>query len=114
VGETAIGRLEREVETLTIRVRNVENLDTPMARQLTTTAQKLQDQVASMDVHGTQVTQVRLRNIEDDIGEIKDGIREMRSTQESSRRAVNLALLAGTLSLAGSLILFAVVKASGG
>jgi hypothetical protein len=114
VSESDIGRLMRDVEDLQLRMRQTENLDTPMSRALVAQAQKLQEQVSQMDLHGTQVTQVRLKNIDDDIAEIKGGFREMRSTQESSRRAVNLALLAAVLSLAGSLILFAVVKASGG
>jgi hypothetical protein len=115
----------RDVEDLQLRMRMAENLDTPMSRALAQQAQKLQEQVSQMDVHGTQITQVRLKNIEDDIQEVKADVKtlvaskanvadfeNMRKAQAQARAAVRAALIAAALSLCGSLILFAVTQAA--
>jgi hypothetical protein len=101
VSESDIGRLVRDVEDFSTRLREIE-------------------------VHGTEITKSKLATIEDDVKEIKVDVKtlvnskanvtdleNMRKAQDSAKAAVRAALIAASLSLAGSLILFAVTKASG-
>jgi hypothetical protein len=102
VSENELSRLVRDVEDVSTRLRKLE-------------------------VYGTEITNSKLATIEDDVKEIKMDVKTlvnskanvadletMRKAQAASRSAVYAALVAAALSLAGSLILFAVVKASGG
>jgi hypothetical protein len=102
VSEQELSRLARDVEDVSTRLRTIE-------------------------VHGTEITNSKLATIEDDVKEIKADVKtlvnskanvvdveNMRKAADAARSAVRAALIAAVLSLAGSLILFAVTKASGG
>lgn len=83
--------------------------------------EKLRDRVDDIAVHGTDITKTRLVAIEADVREIKADVKllvaskadakdleSMQQAQNQARAAVRGAIIAASLSLAGSLILFAV------
>jgi hypothetical protein len=96
--------------------------------------EKLSERVQTLYTDGSELTRVRFNGIIEQITDVKSDINgleadvktlvnskanvgdldTMRKAQATSRSAVYAALVAAALSLAGSLILFAVVKASGG
>lgn len=49
------------MEALALRVRELENLDTPVTRQLTEEVHYLRARVIEMNEHGTVVSQIHLR-----------------------------------------------------
>jgi uncharacterized protein HemX len=100
VSESDVGRLMRDVEDFSTRLREIE-------------------------VHGTEITKSRLGSVEEDVKEIKADVKtlvnskanvsdlqNMQKTQDSARAAVRAALVAAALALGGSLILFAVQQAA--
>lgn len=83
--------------------------------------EKLRDRVDDIATHGTEITNQRLATIAADILEIKADVKTlvtskantkdleaMQQAQAAARNAVRGAIVAASLSLAGSLILFAV------
>jgi hypothetical protein len=94
VSDAAFDRLERQVENLQLRLREVENVDTPRQRELVSELRTLRDKIERMDVQGTEVTRVRLKNIEDDIHEIKDALLRQDAEKRADRRVMLGALLA--------------------
>lgn len=83
--------------------------------------EKLRDRVDDIATHGTEITNQRLVGISADIADIKADVKTlvaskadakdfeaMQAAQISARNAVRGAIIAAALSLAGSLILFAI------
>ena len=103
MADTPFFRVERDLEDVIRRLRVIENMDTPPLRTLGSDLDKLEDRVQRMDTEGTHVTQVRLKNIEEDIREIKEDTKAVRTTVRS-------ALITAALSIASSIILFFLLR----
>lgn len=70
------------------RIRSLEALQAPAQKEAFGRFHEIERKVAEMDIHGTTVMQVRLKNIEDDIHEIKTAITKDREDRADEVRAV--------------------------
>lgn len=93
-------RLERMLEDLSLRLRTVENVESPVQRDLKQRLGRVESKVQRMDVEGTHVTQVRLQNIESDIAEIREIIKQDRSEKNADRRVTLGAIISALVALA--------------
>lgn len=93
-------RLERMLEDLSLRLRTVENVESPVQRDLKQKLGRMENRVQRMDIEGTHVTQVRLKNIEDDLAEIRDIIKEDRKEKTADRRATLASIISALVALA--------------
>jgi hypothetical protein len=94
VSDAAFARLEREVENLQLRLREVENVDTPRQRELVGELRSLREKIERMDIQGTEVTRERITNIKDDVSEIKEALLRQDAEKRADRRVMLGALLA--------------------
>jgi hypothetical protein len=97
-------RLQRDLEDLTLRVRTLENVDTPIQRQLVADLRATQAKITEMDVQGTRVTQVRLSNIEEDMRDIKATLQRQEDNKLADRRVVLGALMAAAVAIALAIV----------
>lgn len=108
-------RLVKDVEDLVLRVRTVENVDTPRQRELVGELRELRRKVSDMDVRGTAVTQERIGRIQDAIKNVSDKLDEFKEEvderfdkideyQASIRTTIRSALITAAFSIAVSLI----------
>ena len=100
-------RLIRDVEELAIRVREIENVQNPIAKQLVVEFRELQKRVNDMDLHGTTVTQVRLKTIEGAVEDLQDDAKSSRTFLKSA--LVTAALSIGVQIIVGT-ILFVLLR----
>lgn len=83
------------------RIRVIEQGETPAGRDL----REVQRRVSDMDIHGTTVTQVRLKNIEDDVKEIREDAKALRITIRS-------ALITAAASILVQVVLFLILRST--
>lgn len=91
------------------RIRNLESLQAPAQKEAFSRLQDLQRKVNEMDIHGTTVTQVRLKNIEEDIHEIKRVIDEDRKERKEEVRAVRQLWRSGLIAVGSGIIINLVI-----
>jgi hypothetical protein len=99
VSDAAFSRMEKDLEDLQLRMRAVESVETPRQKELVGELRNLRDKVSNMDVKGTEVTQVRLKNIEDDIHDIREALLRQDAEKRADRRVVLGALLAAATAI---------------
>lgn len=99
----AFARLQADVDHLAAKVRRIEAFEDPMNKAVVAEFRELQAKVGEMDIEGTHVTQVRLQHIEDDLREMKEDAKAVRTTVRS-------ALITAALSIGVQLILFAILR----
>jgi hypothetical protein len=104
VADPEMQRLLRDMEDVLDRIRSLESLSTPGQAQMRVDLREVKKKIDEMDVHGTAVTQVRLKNIEDDVIDLKN----MLSRQEEAKGADRRVML-GALLAAGSAIGMAII-----
>jgi hypothetical protein len=90
-------RLVRDVEELAVRVRELENVQNPIAKQLVVEFREVQKKVSDMDLHGTTIAQVRFETIE-------EAVEELRLDAKSSRTFLKSALITAALSIGVQII----------
>lgn len=61
--DDALRRLERDVEDLATRVRQVENIDTPASRQVLSEFREVQRRLGEIERRGTAITTERMREL---------------------------------------------------
>lgn len=91
------------------RIRDLEALQSPAQKQIAQEFRDMQRKVAEMDTHGTTVTQVRLKNIEDDIHDIKKAIADDRQERKDEVRAVRQLWRSGMIAVGSGVIINLVV-----
>jgi hypothetical protein len=79
------------------RLRASEEMRAPRQQEFILDFRNLEKRVEYMDVHGTAISSLKLKNIEDDVREIKED-------QKATRNFVKSALITATLSIAVQLI----------
>jgi septal ring factor EnvC (AmiA/AmiB activator) len=94
------------LEDLSLRLRTVENVESPVQRDLKQKLGRLESRVQRMDVEGTHVTQIRLQNIESDIAEIRDIIKQDRDEKSADRRVTLGAIISALVALGIALVSF--------
>jgi cell fate (sporulation/competence/biofilm development) regulator YlbF (YheA/YmcA/DUF963 family) len=104
-------RLVRDMEDLAVRVREIENVQNPIAKQLVVEFREVQKRVHDMDLHGTTITQVRLKGMEDTIEDLVEDAKSSRTFLKSA--LVTAALSIGVQIIVGT-ILFVLVNRGGG
>ena len=113
--EAELQRLQRDVEDLAVRLRTVENIDTPRQKELVGELHELRTRVIEMDVKGTAVTQERIGRIQDAIkhvseqlGEFKDEVEKrfdkIDEYQSAVRTTIRGALITASFSIVVSII----------
>lgn len=112
-----LDRLQRSIEDLAKRVRVVEDVESPYARQLVGEFRKLQDKVDDIDSHGATTTRIELREMRKDIENIerafKDRDKTLAEDAKWARRMMLTALFSGALALVLFIVEFLVNKATG-
>jgi len=115
VSEAEVARLQRDVEALAVRLRSVENVDTPRQKELVGELHELRTKVATMDIEGTAITRERIGRIQDSIlvvsgklDEFKEDVDDRFDTieeyQASVRTTIRGALITAAFSIAVSII----------
>lgn len=94
------------LEDLSLRLRTVENVESPVQRDLKQKLSRMETRVQRMDVEGTHVTQLRLQNIENDISEIKAMVRQDREEKSADRRVTLGAIISALVALGIALLSF--------
>lgn len=87
-----------------VRLRQLENLETPVASRALAEFRELEDIVRRMDVEGTHATNLRFRGLEEDVHEIRDDAKGLRMTVRS-------ALITAAASIAVQIIVFLALRA---
>ena len=115
MSEAEVARLQRDVEALAVRLRSVENVDTPRQKELVGELHELRTKVATMDIEGTAITRERIGRIQDSIlvvsgklDEFKEDVDDRFDTieeyQASVRTTIRGALMTAAFSIAVSII----------
>jgi uncharacterized coiled-coil DUF342 family protein len=113
--EPEVVRLQRDIESLAVRLRSVENVDTPRQRELVNELRELRTKVSMMDIEGTAITQERIGRIQDSIlrvdaklDEFKEGVDDrfdkIDEYQAAVRTTIRGALITAAFSIAVSII----------
>jgi DNA repair exonuclease SbcCD ATPase subunit len=119
VGDSALGRLQRDVEALALRLRDLENLDTRAMRELLEDIRNLQQKVERIDSQGSTAAEKDIQSIartlrrhEKDIGEKASAslVQEMRDDTKSNRRIVLAAVVGTAFSIGAWLIQWLISK----
>ena len=113
--EAELQRLQRDVEDLAVRLRTVENIDTPRQKELVGELHELRTRVIEMDVKGTAVTQERIGRIQDAIKHVSEQLDEFKDEvekrfdkideyQSAVRTTIRGALITASFSIVVSII----------
>lgn len=111
VQDGGLRRLVRDVEELAVRVREIENVQNPIAKQLVTEFRDLQKKVNDIDLQGATVTRIRLKAIEDAIEDLAEDAKSSRTFLKSA--LITAALSIGVQIVVGT-ILFVLLNRGGG
>jgi DNA repair exonuclease SbcCD ATPase subunit len=113
--EPEIVRLQRDVEALAVRLRSVENIDTPRQKELVSELHELRTKVSVMDIEGTAITRERIGRIQDSILRVDQKLDEFKEAvddrfdkideyQTAVRTTIRGALVTAAFSIAVSII----------
>lgn len=127
MSDAELQRLQRDIEDLVIRVRAVENVDSPLQRRIVGEFVELQRRVDRLDREGTASLQAELRDLHRTVERLErdmsekasrealefelQRISDLEEEQKVSRRGVRAAILAGLIALGGSFVLFLIERA---
>ncbi len=105
--DAVVARLQKDVEDLVVQMRAVNQGETARDRKVEQDIRELAGKIAYMDVHGTSVTQVKIDNIAEDVKELKEESKSIRTTVRS-------ALITAGFAIAVGIIEFAILRSQGG
>jgi hypothetical protein len=114
-------RMERRLDDIETRIREIERVESPFIRQLVSDVREVQHAVGRMDIEGTRLTQLRMHSMDEAISGLRTEVSELRKDRDTdrenaekegraNRRAIGIVILAAALSFAASFILNAVVR----
>jgi hypothetical protein len=119
VSDAVFNRMEKDLEDLQVRLRNIENLDTRATRQLLADVQTLEARVDRIDQQGSvaagkDIDSMRrtLKRHEDSITTKADAslVQEMRDDTKSNRRIVVAAIVGTAFSIGAWLIQWLITR----
>ena len=115
-----VARMQRDIEDLTIRVRSMENADSPYAQQMIREFRDLQSKVAEYAEQGTPVSRRELKHVERELTRLErlidkkadaTDVATIENETRSNRTMVRSALFAAIASLSVGIILWLVQRA---
>ncbi len=113
--DSGVARLERDIEALNIRIRDVETANSPYAQQMLGEFRALQSKVAEYAEQGTPVSRRELKHVEREIDRIdrelgtKADAKDVKAIEDetrSNRTMVRSAFFAGIASLCVAIIVW--------
>lgn len=113
-------RMQRDIEDLILRVRTIEDVSSPYARQLMVEFRDMQKKLSEYAEQGTPVSRRELQHVQDRLSEMRadigkkadaDELHELKEETRSNRTMVRSALIAAGLALGSGIILFIVQRA---
>lgn len=118
--DSELQRVQRDVEALALRVRAVENVETPYAQQLVRELRALQAKVEDFTEQGTPPTRRELAHIRESVNDLKaalqlkadaDELEALKAESQDNRRMVRSALIGSIFAIVGGIILFIIERA---
>jgi hypothetical protein len=119
VDDGVLGRLQRDVEDIVLRLRAVENLDTRATRELLQDVRDLQAKLERIDQRGSTAAEKDIQNLRRALKRHDDAlhekasaalVQEMRDDTKSNRRIVLAAVVGTAFSIGAWLIQWLISK----
>ena len=117
--ERDLERMQRDIEDLVLRVRNIENASSPYAQQMIAEFRALQAKVSEYAEQGTPVSRRELAHVQDRLSEMRlaidikadaEDLEEIKEETRSNRTMVRSALIAALFALGSGIVLFLIER----
>ena len=117
--ERDLERMQRDIEDLVLRVRNIENASSPYAQQMIAEFRALQAKVAEYAEQGTPVSRRELAHVQDRLSEMRhvidskadaEDLEDIKDETRSNRTMVRSALIAALFALGSGIVLFLIER----